>query len=120
LRFTGSGAAGAIEVAVSDKTGWVSGMDLIGGDALRNYASRGCDCTFAQLHSWTDKRLRSDPGAVMKGDAFDHQPERNVRPIMVPRAQVGSLRDAYIAAHGDLIKVIQPAILADPGVISYR
>src|SRR4051794_2988002 len=64
--------------------------------------------------------MRSHPSPVVNGDRFHNQPETDIRPIVISRAKISTLRNARVLADRNLYQIVYPAILAEPGVITYR
>jgi hypothetical protein len=100
------------------KHAWIASVDfVVGNDAGYNAASRrnragSKDCTRSE------KRHRTDPGRVVQLNGRDHESEGRIAPIVISGTEVGSLRDADITSKSYGRKIVDPAPLSDPAVIS--
>ena len=92
-------------------------MDLEVRNILGYDTTRSGDRTLAESYPGTKNRHRPHPGDISKDDRTHHQAERWVRPIMISRAQIGALGDADVFTDFHECHVVNPTILAEPGIL---
>lgn len=89
-------------------------------DVPRDYAAGRSDRAPSDVDAWANQSTSTYPGAVFNGDRLDFQPKSRIGPVMVTGAEVHALRKTDIGAKSHRCKVIDPDVLADPGVRSDR
>src|ERR1017187_494190 len=110
--------AGSVEYfPLPQESSWISTMDLEVRNILGYDTTRSGDRTLAESYPGTKNRHRPHPGAISKDDRTHHQVERWVRPIMISRAQIGALGDADVFTDFHECHVVNPTILAEPGIL---
>jgi hypothetical protein len=93
-------------------------MDLVCRDALRHYGPGRRNGTLAELNARPDYTLRPRPRAIPQLDGLHNQAERCVAQIVIAGAKIRALGDACVIADGNLLQIIEPAILTNPCVIA--
>ena len=91
-------------------------MYLKCGDVSSDNAAGRSDRAPAYMHAGANQSPSANPGAVFDCDRFDLEAKSRIGPIVITRAEVCSLRNAYVGADRYRRKIVDPNILADPGV----
>ena len=81
-----------------------------------NAAGRG-DSAMAYVHTRTYKSSGPDPCAVFNSNRPDFESESGIGPIVIAGAEIYSLRDTYVGSDCNGRKIVDPNILANPGVL---
>jgi hypothetical protein len=61
---------------------------------------------------------RTDPGTFFNSDRFNGKAHAWIRPIVVSRAEIGSLRYACVRTDANGDEVVNPRSFADPAVVA--
>lgn len=66
--------------------------------------------------AWADNSMGPHPDTILDSYGFCDQSERGALVIVITCQQIGTLRDAYVAADLDLHQVVDPYAFTDPAV----
>jgi len=95
-------------------------MNLVYRNASRYDAASCRNSALPDPDAWTYHCSGAYPGSRLNRDGFHAEAEAWVRPIVIPGAQVRTLRDTYIRANRDGGEIVDPDVLPDPCVGSNR
>ena len=96
----------------------VAGENLEGRHSSGEDTSRSGNGAFAEYGSGQQRTSGTCPGSVKELDGLDTKTKGRIAPIVIARAQVGPLRDAYVVAQPYGGKIVDPDALAYPAVIA--
>src|SRR5690606_21607691 len=89
-------------------------LHVSGNDAATGYKTVG-----ANPHSWQQGGARPNPRARFDHDRLGDQVKRRTPVVVAARAEIGALRDAYVAADFYVGEVVDPSFLANPAVVAH-
>ena len=70
------------------------------------------------VDAWPNPASRPHPHAVINGTGLGNEIKCAAAVVMISCAEESALRDAYIVADGDPVKVQKPALFTKPNVIA--
>ncbi len=70
------------------------------------------------MDPWPNPASRPHPRAVIDGNGLGNEIKCAAAEVMISCAEESALRDAYIVADGDPVKVQKPALFTKPNVIT--
>ena len=108
---------GQSEFASAEKLRRVASMDLLRGDRSIDHAPQSSDCILFQLDAWADDDLCTNPRTVLQYNRLHYEAKSGVRPIVIPCAEISTLRNADVASDDDWRQVVNPTVFAKPRVI---
>src|SRR5581483_8425876 len=110
----------AADRALSHERCRIAGVDLPVRNILHHHASSRGDGAFTERDSRANHRVRAYPRAGFELNGLHDQSERAIAPVVVPGAKIRALRYAAVIGNRNGREVIDPAVLTQPGELTYR
>jgi hypothetical protein len=104
--------------ALPDEAGRIAIMNFERWNIPGNETSGRSDSADVQANAGSHSSPGAKPGAILKDDGLYDEIKAGGTPIMVACTKVSPLRDAHIRSDCNLGQIINPAVLANPGMIT--